>query len=464
MKNKETIQIIDESLTDEQRSLRLKIVQDEFYSSGLFTNVNHRHRLTPDRLVLNRTAYNQFSEIGELILSQFKSLERIYSSARGNEFPGDINRYLLRALDAGVRKPDRKISGQRLGDLPAFFRADCILAEEGDGNLGLKLTEIEGERSIGFGFASLDYRVNRAINELEGSNRVGGIGIEGGIALALGDKLPDRLLVIIIGEDQQFYYPEQSLLANGLRSQGMKVTLLTESKVEVSKGSDVKLICPDGEEVDSAVCLPIFNPEKSGKHTELELLRSGYINGSFDFALPPKKIFGTKTSLALLRQPFIRELFISEGVDPSLIESYIPNTRIIAGQISEVERLTLEMGLQTTPPTLLKAVGMSAGRGMAMPDDPEAIAHILSKVAPKSPFEYITQDFLEGTQVNFSVYEDESGEMKTRSQHMRLAACFANIGGKAILMGVAGTGLSQSFVHGSPECIQFPVVFKDRND
>lgn len=449
-----------ENFTDQEADQRLSAITDVVKESGVAVDSRHNFRLTPDRLVLSMAARLQFDQIGELILSSFAATRGIFRRARNKEFPDDINRFVTRSLEAGITKAHRNTLGIESDQQPLFFRADCVLSKTEDG-LSVKVTEIEGERSIAFGFATFIDRVNTAINESGGDSLFGGMGIVPGIKDAIEKStFNSRLIASILGEDQLFYLPEQQLFIDELARSGIPVKLLRERDLEADGGQDLQLIFPSGERTDAAICLPIFNSQKSGKHTQAEVMRLSFAQGRLDFVLPPFKFFGTKSSMGLMHQPIIRDLFIEEGLREEFIDSLVPPTRIIAGQISEIERLLLEMGIQTDPPTLLKAVGMTAGRGMAMPNDREAINEIL-RISKDKPFEFITQQFLETAAPEFRILDQSTGELRREAQFMRLAAFFHNVSGQSKLLGVEGTGLPDPFVHGNPNCIFFPVVFKD---
>ncbi|MBI4036597.1 hypothetical protein HY386_01840 [Candidatus Daviesbacteria bacterium] len=454
------ITISTENLDDQEADKRITAIRGVVHQSGLVTDSRHDFRLTPDRLVLNSEARNQFEQIGELILSSFSATRRVFLRAKRSEFPEDLNRFVIRALEAGMSNANKKTLSVEIDQLPLFFRADCILAQDG-GELAIKATEIEGERSIAFGFASFIDQINTAVNQVSIDQRLGGLGVASGIKQAVEESnFQGKGIALILAEDQLFYLPEQALFVNELRSLGIPVELVRENDFEMKPGNPPMVILPSGEAANVAVSLPKFNPQKSGQQFSQERLRMDFIRGAFDFLLPPFKFFGTKSSMALMHQPIIRDIFFEEGMNAKLVDKLIPPTKAIAGQISEVERLLLEMGIQTDPPTLLKAVGMTAGRGMAMPNDREGIREIL-RIAKGSPFDFITQQFLETVAPEFRIFDSQSGELRKEFQFMRLAAFFANINGCSTLLGVEGTGLPNPFVHGNPNCIFFPVVFKE---
>lgn len=450
-----------ENLTDVEAAKRLAAIQIVVDESRLVTDNRHVFRLTPDRLILNQEAKIQFEQIGDLILSSFQATRQVFLRAKRGDFAGDLNRFIVSALEAGITKAHRRTLESTNNQLPLFFRADCVLAKTANG-LAVKTTEIEGERSIAFGFASLIDQLNTAINATSNDPLFSGVGVGEGINRAIRQSQFDGSRIgLILGADQQFYLPEQQLFVDTLFNQGLPVELVQEEDLAIPVGNTCCIKLSDGQTTNTAVSLPIFNPQKSNKIYEPERLRLGFVKNEFNFLLPPFKFFGTKSPMALMRQPMIRELFIEEGVNGNFIDAFIPPTRIIAGQISEVERLLLEMGVQTEPPTFLKAVGMTAGRGMALPDDKEGINDILRIAAKGKPFEYITQQFLTTAAPPFRILDQKTGNLVIEPQFMRLAAFFVNIEGQATLLGVEGTGLPDPFVHGNPNCIFFPVVFKE---
>lgn len=458
IKDKVTFEI--ENISDLEAEKRLAALSEVIDQSRLMSDLRHRFRLSPDRLVLSLEAKRQFAQVGDLILSSFSATRKVFLRAKNREFPDDLNRFIVRALEAGMSNANKKTLSEDIDQLPLFFRADCCLAKVGD-ELSVKVTEMEGERSIAFGFASLIDQINMEINTISSLGLQGGAGITSGIKEALKfSRFNGKRIGLILGEDQLFYLPEQELFIRELVKLGIPIELVRENDFEMKAGNPAVIVLPSGEEADTAVSLPKFNPQKSGQRFGQERLRLDFLRGAFNFLLPPFKFFGTKSPMALMSQPIIRDFFINEGMDEKLINDFIPPSRIIAGQISEVERLLLEMGIQTEPPTLLKAVGMTAGRGMAMPNDREAIEDLL-RIAKASPFNFITQQFLETVTPEFRILDSRTGELQSELQFMRLAAFFANIDGKSVLLGVEGTGLSNPFVHGNPNCIFFPVVFKE---
>lgn len=207
------------------------------------------------------------------------------------------------------------------------------------------------------------------------------------------------------------------------------------------------------------MCLPVFNNQKSGKTIETTDLFYMSLDGTLKFIQPPKKFFGTKVGMALLSVPFLERYFLKNGMNPRTIQENLPKSTLIIGSCFETERLMLENGEEPNPQIMVKAVGMSAARGMALPTDTEGTMDLL-RHARQKPFEFMTQEFIDTEEIEFDIFDDKSGKFIREPQFMRLTAYYMRGKEGAVLTEVEGTGIRDRLVHGNFRCIFFPVAFK----
>lgn len=450
----------EQQVNELQKFATLERVREVVANSGLQRREQQKFRLTPDRLELDMDCLRQFEAIGEFCIAYFKTLDALLRKAINGEFPSDMNNYVKEALGRSVARGNRRLQ-QEIAGFPLMFRTDCVLARDFGGRRRIFVTEIEGERPIGLGFEQLANQMSEVINQTGGGDVVCPIGGVEGLKLVLEEnkgRFGEEPLAVILSEDQLFYLEEQSFFAKVAQAAGIPIELVRERDLNVNQ-SEGLLLPSLGVRTHLLMCLPILNPQKSNKVNEGRELFFGSLNGRFEFIQPPRKMFGTKAGMALLFIPYLERFFAENGINFDTVRDNVPKSKIISGNCFETERLMLESGEQPNPPVMVKAIGMSAARGMALPDDKEGTQSLLRQAKSKQ-FEFMTQEFVDTEEVEFNIFDEASGKFVREPQFMRLTAYFINLNGKAILTEVEGTGLANRLVHGNSRCIFFPVAFR----
>ena len=429
-------------------------------STSLQVDPRHEFRQKIDPLKLRKIERQEFREIGEVSYLMLGVTARLYGELLANKslFPKEGRDYFRQALEASLTRRQKRLQRVNPNESPRFFRVDCLLVRKEDGSFGAVTNEIEGGKPIGLGFGVFTQTVRQEIY------RDSGPGLIEAMAASLYDFNGKEPIVHILAEDQLFYLPEQELFCQKMREMGTPIFLVREKDLQLR---DSRVLFSKEDSTNKIFSLPLFNPLKSGKGSEEELLTYLYERGNIKVFIPPNGFLGTKAVYGLVHHPFFRVLYEDAlrraGMEEAIIDKYFPHSCLITGSSFEKERLLLEMGVMSNPPVMIKAVGLSATRGLAFPSEQLEMERLLG-VAREKPFEYLIQEFK--PQVAHDVKISAGDGIQEENQFFRLAAFYVVLNGRAELAEVVGTGLGAPLasierpaVHGNLACTMFPVTF-----
>lgn len=397
---------------------------------------NHRFLLSPEVFELDEHGASQVKTLGEALHECLSGIGRLVAiAATPGLAHGRVWNQINRIGGQDIPRIYRPLLTQKPGTVPAVCKVDLMVDKEGV----FKIAEIDGHNKHGMGYSTLAAGLRAAAKPDADAFP--------GVAKVLAKWLVQRggQAALIYANKERFYRPEVLVLAEAVGRFGAELVVANENEAVVD-GDSVKI---NGRVFTNFVDLPFLD---HSINKELpQVLAKGYLEGRFNFAIPPKPFLGSKAVLALLSN--------AEGNEE--LES------VLRSQISFVALSTLRIHLPTTflltkesvsPQMLegssrfvLKEVVSSGMKGTLFSDDPRFPLALFQ--GRSSGGRFVLQEEVENRPFKFQFW-NEAGELKEDNWFTRLTAHFAS----RTIADVVVTARRDKAVHGATDCLQLGTV------
>ncbi len=414
--------------------------------SGLWNGAQrqtHGFVLSPDVYEITEEQKSELEELGRALHECLSGLGRIAAVACNPSLAHTRTwQGLGSILRTGIPLHYHEMQIHKPGQVPAVFKVDLMKTIDGR----YMIAEIDGHNKHGLGYSVLCARMRDVV--APGARKFDGV------VQAIAHEMYRRekgRLVLLYGEQERFYLPEFSILANALASLGIQLMVKNEADVNLQQLIEWGL----SESAHSYlpilfVDFPFFfrNPALN------EDLSKMYLEGKIDFLYPPKPFLGSKALMAILRndrhnselEAILHAFVPADSI--ACLRRYIPETHLVSKRkdsFSFFERLCGQKRY------VLKETVSSGMHGIFFSDDKGFEKALKRACTWRNKF--ILQEETTNAPHEFSFYTDE-GTTEKATWFLRVIVLYAS----RSIADIDVTARQDKKVHGAKDCLQLGTV------
>ncbi len=363
----------------------------------------HAFCLTTARWNLSDVHGVTLTKLGKALFGVLSALGRLAAiSADNNLAKGSAWRLIRDVVHTEVPSYRHSLQCFKPSTPPLVFRVDMV--EKSDGTL--KIVEIEGDKTHGFGYSTLFRQIALA----------GGAAVFPGVVHYISEAVRHRscTATLVVPEPiaDRFYRPEMDILCQALIRGGIQVhRLQEENPVDVQ---DQSLL----------LSLPRFDGDTTrvaNRGLEQSLI-DRYQHGDLQVLIPPKSFLSSKGVMALLcnfsEDPDLEAILRSQIQSDHLqiLRSFLPRTMFVA------QGMVLPAG-----EWVLKHVHSSGAHGVFFSSDEVRFASAFKK-ACSGINRAIVQEVVASPTRSYAVYNQFGQGLGQQDRYARVAVFFARQG------------------------------------
>ncbi len=448
-------------------------VRTSLIQSGIFSEngTERSWRISPKPFELSKEDSAFFLDLGDHLLSFYKTLNSFYFESLKDRFPSWLAQYLNNG------KPSDLLDFSQMkrfkSHLPGIIRPDVIVTED-----RFIVTELD---SVPGGFGSLTQLMElyqRSFDSLMGIENGGILSLFASMIQETAGK-ENPTLAIVVSDEAKDYLEEMKFLGNRLNDAGLKTHVIHPKDIIFEEEGLFVQNSQEKEKID--VLYRFFELFDLKNIPKSELLIYSAKKGRIKTTPPYKPFLEEKLSFALFKHPALRSFWekalgfetfqkLSHLIPRTWIvdnqelppHATIPGLEIKGNQIqnwSELFNLT-----QKEREFAIKVSGFSpkswGGRGVTIGHDvagqvwEQTIKDSLEGFSKETA---ILQEFHKGKRFRAS-YLDFEGNIKEMESRVRLTPYYFVVGGQAKLGGILATlcHKDKKKIHGMTDAIMVP--------
>ncbi len=439
-------------------------------------------RISPTPLILSQDQITFFTQLGPLLLSFYRALNRLYyESVRGTQ-PAWVASW----LDQG--KPDALVTYSRMKrfrDLvPRVIRPDVIPTQ--DGMVITELDSVPGGIGLTAAMSQIyaDFQAQHSALSTEPRYELigGGDGMVRGFASMLRSAQGQHAgcVAIVVSEEAKDYRPEMTWLAAQLRQQGLPAWCIEPRQIRFTEDG-LRLQTDNGDQAIGLIyrfyeLFDLLNVPKA------ELVQYAVKKDWVTVTPPYKPALEEKSAFALLHHPVLHAFWKKElgpecfvhltAIMPKtwlLDPSPIPPTATIPG-LHLGERVVanwtdLETATQKERHFVIKPSGFSelawGSRGVSIGHDlpqTEWIGALRRALVSFQTTPYLLQEFHKGRLFELDYLDEGTSSLARMTGRARLSPYYFLTGEKVELAGILATvcPADKKIIHGMKDAIMVP--------
>ncbi len=404
---------------------------------------NHTFILSPSVYQVTSSEKVELEKLGQALYDCLGGLGRITTIAFNPKLHhSNAWNKISKILGMEIPNVYREIMLLKPSSVPMICKVDLMKSKDGR----YFIAEIDGHNKHGLGYSTLAARLRRILYPEARSFP--------GVAASLANgvqRLGKDGITLLYSDRERFYLPEFEILKSGLADLGVRTTIASENDMTIDSGGNLGM--KGGEKADGLfVDFPFLFSNQPLNVRLAEL----YAEGGVEFLIPPKPFFGSKASLALMkneeRDEDLEAILRSQIPSPSLelLRRYIPQTYLI----HKGEKKSYWSGKMNGTPFIIKESVSSGMKGVVFKGDSEFEKTL--DLASQSFYRFILQEEICNSPQRFSYFSKE-GNFLEEDWFMRITVHYSMRSVADIIV----TARRDKKVHGAPDSLQLGTIILD---